>query len=291
MPPGAQPGLIRRALRHPRASALRGILAQRPLALSLEEARAVVSACRSAKVPLQVNQNMRYDPSVRACKRLLEGGKLGAPVLATIELRAAPRRPTWAEGGRSLSTFQTSVDHLDTFRYWLGDPLPGPGVDPAPTPGRDSSIGTGSTFTSSNMTMGLGPRAGTTSGPGPDRDRDRDREGDEAAVRWRVEGTEGLALGAIGRPIWPDRVPSTIDYRTAEDRGEWQSPRWPVGRFPDPFAAAMAGLMVAIESGDEPEVAGRDNFRTIALCEAVLRSAQEHRATVPRLGSVGERGE
>ena len=47
---------------------------------------------------------------------------LGDPVLATIELRAIPHWMPWAREGRSLSTFVMSIHHLDTFRYWLGDP-------------------------------------------------------------------------------------------------------------------------------------------------------------------------
>ena len=48
----------------------------------------------------------------------------------------------------------------------------------------------------------------------------------------------------------------------------------------------MAGLLRAIEDDTIPDVSGRDNLRTLALCEAVLRGAIEHRVTVPRVGSV-----
>jgi predicted dehydrogenase len=40
----------------------------------------------------------------------------------------------------------------------------------------------------------------------------------------------------------------------------------------------MAGLLRALESGAEPDISGRDNLRTIALCEAVMKGASEHRA-------------
>jgi len=33
----------------------------------------------------------------------------------------------------------------------------------------------------------------------------------------------------------------------------------------------MAGLMIAIDAGKEPDISGKDNLKTIALCEAVLR--------------------
>ena len=51
--------------------------------------------------------------------------------------------------------------------------------------------------------------------------------------------------------------------------------------FPDAFAGPMAGLMIALETGWEPDISGRDNLGTIALCEAVLRAASEHRAVEP----------
>src|SRR3954464_12392135 len=63
VPPAEQPGIIRRILDHPRR--VRGLLAQKPLAPSYAEARSLVEACQRAGVVLQVNQNMRYDHSVR----------------------------------------------------------------------------------------------------------------------------------------------------------------------------------------------------------------------------------
>ena len=120
VPPDAQPALIREAVRH--NDHIRGILAQKPLAMSVGEARACVEACAAAGVVLAVNQNMRYDQSVRAMKDLLGRGWLGDPVLATIEMRAIPHWMPWSEGLPSLSTFVMSIHHLDAFRYWFGTP-------------------------------------------------------------------------------------------------------------------------------------------------------------------------
>jgi hypothetical protein len=99
----------------------------------------------------------------------------------------------------------------------------------------------------------------------------------EIGIRWRVEGTEGLALGTIGWPGWPARVPSTLDYSTTRDSGQWHRPRWTEAWFPDAFAGTMAGLLCALETGETPDISGADNLKTIALCEAVLTSAREHR--------------
>ncbi len=197
-----------------------------------------------------------------------------------------PHWMPWAEGGRSLATFIMSIHHLDTFRYWLGDPervLASTRPDPRTKFHH---------FDGLNMYIleyADGARASAWddvwAGPG--------REGAAAdiGIRWRFEGTRGLALGTIGWPGWPERVPSTLDYTTVEEPNVWHRPRWREAWFPDAFAGPMAGLMRAIEDGTEPDIAGRENLRTIALCEAVLRSAREHRVTVPKVGTIAGRAD
>src|SRR5262245_26643180 len=69
VPPDVQPGFIRAAVEH--KDHLRGILAQKPLAMSYREARECVELCARAGIVLAVNQNMRFDQSVRALKDLL----------------------------------------------------------------------------------------------------------------------------------------------------------------------------------------------------------------------------
>ena len=95
-------------------------------------------------------------------------------------------------------------------------------------------------------------------------------------------GTEGLARGTIGWPSYPARTPSTLDFTTKQQPGYWFQPRWKEVWFPDAFAGTMAQLLCALEDGREPEVSGRDNLETVALCEAVFAAAREHRVTTVR---------
>src|SRR5262249_34153225 len=69
VPPDVPPAILRAAVQ-PR-DPLRGVLAQKPLALTCREARECVELCAAAGVTLAVNQNMRYDQSVRALKDVL----------------------------------------------------------------------------------------------------------------------------------------------------------------------------------------------------------------------------
>jgi predicted dehydrogenase len=275
VPPDAQPGLIREAVRH--NDHIRGILAQKPLAMSVREARECVDLCAAAGVVLAVNQNMRYDQSVRAMKDLLRRGWLGDPVLATIEMRAIPHWMPWSEGLASLSTFVMSIHHLDAFRYWFGTPdrvLASTRPDPRTRfPHRD-----GINLYILEYDDGRRAAAWDDVWTGPS----KEGGAGDISIRWRVEGTQGMARGMIGWPTYPARTPSTLDYTTRREPGVWVQPRWPEVWFPDAFVGTMAQLLSALEDGAEPEISGRDNLETVALCEAVFAAATEHRATAVR---------
>ncbi|MDB5172300.1 MAG: oxidoreductase domain protein, partial [Phycisphaerales bacterium] len=100
----------------------------------------------------------------------------------------------------------------------------------------------------------------------------------DIGIRWRVEGTEGLARGTIGWPAYPARSPSTLDYTSRHHPGAWHKPRWPEVWFPDAFAGPMADLLCALEEQRAPHVSGEDNLLTMALVDACYRSVKEHRA-------------
>jgi predicted dehydrogenase len=275
VPPDAQPAVIRAAVRQ--AGHIKGILAQKPLAMSYREAKECVDLCAAAGIVLAVNQNMRYDQSVRALKDVLRKGWLGEPVLGTIDMRAIPHWMPWSQGLPSLSTFIMSIHHLDTFRYWFGTPervLASTRPDPRTRFPHDDGINL------YILEYANGCRASSWddvwTGPA--------REGSESdiAIHWRVEGTDGLARGTIGWPSYPAKTPSTLDFTTKKQPGYWLSPRWKEVWFSDAFIGTMAQLLCVLEDGTEPEISGRDNLETIALCEAVRTAARDHRVTTVR---------
>jgi predicted dehydrogenase len=275
VPPDVQPAVIRDAVRQ--AGHIRGILAQKPLAMSYREARECVDLCAAAGIALAVNHNMRYDQSVRALKDVLRKGWLGEPVLGTIDMRAIPHWMPWSQGLPSLSTFIMSIHHLDTFRYWFGTPdrvLASTRPDPRTRFPHSDGI---------NLYI-LEYDSGCRASSWDDVWTGPAREGSESDmyIRWRVEGTDGLARGTIGWPSYPARTPSTLDFTTKRPPGCWLSPRWNEVWFPDAFVGTMAQLLCAVDEGTEPEISGRDNLETIALCEAVQTAAREHRVTTVR---------
>lgn len=277
VPPVDQPEVIRRVLRHVSQNGhLLGILAQKPLAMSPAEAVEIVRGCSAKGIVLQVNQNMRYDPAVRVAKHLLNEKVLGEVVLATIQMRAVPHWMDWAHDGRSLATYIMSIHHLDCFRYWLGDParvIASTRPDPRTRFKHDDGLN----LYILEYENGARATAWDDVWAGPV----QEGSASDISIQWRIEGTEGLAMGEIGWPGWPDRVPSTLKFSTIHDNGKWHEPHWPTAWFPDAFAGTMAGLMVALETQTEPDISGEDNLKTIALCESIMISAKEHCAVSP----------
>ena len=90
--------------------------------MNYADSREIVRLCEQAGITLAVNQNMRYDHSMRALKTLLKRGYLGEPVLASIEMRAIPHWKPWQLAYTHLTLLNMSIHHLDSFRYLFGEP-------------------------------------------------------------------------------------------------------------------------------------------------------------------------
>ena len=273
VPPDIQLSVVRKIVRH--NDHIRGILAQKPLGVNYAEALEIVTLCEQAGITLAVNQNMRYDQAIRACRCLLERGYLGEPVLATIDMRAIPHWMPWQQRQGWVTLRIMSIHHLDTFRYWLGDPVRiYASVRPDPRTQKKFAHEDGICLYILEYANGVRALSCDDVWTGPA------HEGAEAdiGIRWRVEGMEGIARGTIGWPDYPTPTPSTIDFTTCHRPGYWFQPRWRDVWFPDAFVGTMAQLLCALEDGQPPEIDGRDNLKTMALVEAAYRSAAEHRA-------------
>jgi predicted dehydrogenase len=269
VPPNAQLALIKAACAR---GTVEGILAQKPLGMNYTEAAEAVATCKNAGITLAVNQNMRYDASVRAAHTLLQNGTIGEPILATIEMRGIPHWMPWqAEMGWATLRIM-SIHHLDCFRYWFGNPArvfcstrPDPRI---PFPHQDGICSYILEFDNGMRCVGIDD---TWTGPA--------KEGcpGDIYIRWRIEGTNGLAIGDIGWCKDPYTTPSTIRYAKRGDTN-FVEPRWNQSWFPDAFIGTMAQLRVAVEEGNEPAISGSDNLKTMALVDAAYQSAAEHRA-------------
>lgn len=273
VPPDVQIEVVREAVQY--KGRLKGILAQKPLGVNYAQAKEIVRLCADAKITLAVNQNMRFDQSVRACRSVIDKGYLGEPVLATIDMRAIPHWMPWQQRLGWVTLRIMSIHHLDTFRYWLGDPTRVfASVRPDPRTAQKFAHEDGICLYILEYENGARASSWDDVWAGPA------MEGAESDtyIKWRLEGTDGMARGTIGWPSYPARTPSTLDFTTKQQPGYWFQPRWKEVWFPDAFVGPMADLLVALEEKREPSISGRDNLKTMALVDACYLSAKEHRA-------------
>jgi len=268
VPPNRQLALIQAACER---KTVKGILAQKPLGMDYAEAKAAVQCCARAGIALGVNQNMRYDQSVIAAKTLLTNGTIGEPVFASIDMRGVPHFMPWQAELGWVTLRIMSIHHLDCLRYWFGDPE-GIFCSTRPDPRTPFPHTDGICTYVLEYANGLRCVVIDDIWTGPA------REGcpGDIAIAWRIEGLNGLAIGDIGWCKDPYTSPSSIRYAAKGDT-EFHEPRWTESWFPDAFAGTMGQLLIALETGTEPVISGRDNLPTMALVEAAYRSAAERR--------------
>ncbi|MEK1890580.1 MAG: Gfo/Idh/MocA family oxidoreductase [Phyllobacterium sp.] len=108
------------------AKAGKHVLCEKPLATSLEDARAMVEACRAANVIFATNHHLRNAASHTAMRDAIAAGKIGRPLAAKVfhAVYLPPHLQGWrldrpeAGGGVILDI---TVHDTDTLRYVLGD--------------------------------------------------------------------------------------------------------------------------------------------------------------------------
>ncbi|HLV85827.1 MAG TPA: Gfo/Idh/MocA family oxidoreductase [Candidatus Sulfotelmatobacter sp.] len=62
------------------------VVCQKPIASTLPQAEAMVEACRSAGVPLLINENWRWQAPLRELKRILAAEEIGTPFRARLDM-------------------------------------------------------------------------------------------------------------------------------------------------------------------------------------------------------------
>ncbi len=269
VPPHVQPEIVRYACSKKH---IKGILCQKPIAMSTADAEEIARLGEEAGIPIAVNSNMRYDQSMRALKKILDKGLIGRPVIASIDMRAIPDWQTFLKDYKKLEIYAMAVHHIDVFRYLFGDPEKITAVcrtDPRTKFEHTDGI-VQYTF---QYTDGLMATSLDDVWAWPEEPCEKHNY-----INWRVEGTDGFAEGDIG---WHKREPefcgSTLRLACKTYPHQWIEPKWETMWFPDAFVGTMASLLRAVESGTQPEISARDNIRTLACVEACYRSIAEEK--------------
>lgn len=105
------------------------VLCEKPMAMNSAECERMIDAAESAKVPLGVAQNFRFERSVNRMREIVATGTIGKPLLARAEFHylgsTSPR--TWINDNTLACggpVGDVAVHCVDALRYILQDEVP-----------------------------------------------------------------------------------------------------------------------------------------------------------------------
>lgn len=243
-------------------------ICQKPFALTLDDARAMVDACRGAGVPLMVHENFRWQSAIQAVGAALVAGEIGEPFWGRVSFRSAfdvfSGQPYLAENERFIVE-DLGIHVLDIARFLFGE-----AVRLSATVARVNPAIRGEDV----ATVMLGHQSGMTSIVDCSYATRLPRELFPQTLV-EVDGTRGTLRLTADYQLQIHDAQRTYTRNVAPPPLAWASPPW----------EAIQGSVLAIQqhwidcltSGREPATSGRDNLRTLALVDATYRSAAEGR--------------
>ncbi|MEO1091390.1 MAG: Gfo/Idh/MocA family oxidoreductase [Pseudomonadota bacterium] len=99
------------------------VICQKPFALDLADAEAMVAACAAAAVPLMVHENFRWQAPLVAVRDVIANGEIGEPTYGRIQFRHGydiySGQPYLRTEPR-LAIMDVGVHLLDVARFYLG---------------------------------------------------------------------------------------------------------------------------------------------------------------------------
>lgn len=110
------------------AKARKHVVVEKPMALTLDDADAMIEACDANGVRLFVVKQNRFNVPVVKAREALEAGRFGQLVLGTVRVRWCREqsyydndswRGTWAQDGGVLSN--QASHHVDMLSWFMGD--------------------------------------------------------------------------------------------------------------------------------------------------------------------------
>ncbi|KLK90008.1 fructose reductase [Microvirga vignae] len=244
------------------ARAGRHILCEKPLALTVGEAREMVDACRAAGVVLGTNHHLRNAGTHRAMREAIAAGRIGRPLFARVF--HAVYLPAHLQGWRLTSpnagagvVLDITVHDADTLRFVLAD-------DPVEVTALTQSAGMSQGNVEDGAMGAIRFKSGllaqfhdafTTA---------------YAKTGFEVHGTDG---SLIGTNCMTQKPVGDVLLRTAAGEELLSIDRTNL------YERGVARFTAAVNGEGEPAATGEDGIWSLAVAAAALESAKTSRVT------------
>jgi len=244
------------------------LLTEKPLAASLEEARVIVAAARTANRVHAVIQNRRYHPGVRRIRRFLDSGVIGRPTSIHCDFFLSPHFGGFREDMEHVLLLDMAIHTFDAVRAMTG--LEASRVycrewNPPNSWYRQGSsaaaifdMAGGAVFTYHGSWCADGERTSW-----------------EAS--WRIVGERGSLVWDGFDAIRAEATSGARDGLFDSTIEAEVSPLDPADRVGG-HLGVMQDFVAAVRGGASPETAGADNLKSLALVFAAIKSAETGRA-------------
>jgi 1,5-anhydro-D-fructose reductase (1,5-anhydro-D-mannitol-forming) len=244
------------------AAAGKHVLCEKPLALSLDQARQMIAVCNSAGVVLGTNHHLRNAVTHRALRQLLADGAIGTPLAARVfhAVHLPPRLQGWrvdrpdAGGGVVLDI---TVHDADTLRFVLADEV-------AEVTALTANQGMASSELEDAVMGAMRFRGGVLA-------QFHDAFTiPHAHTGFEIHGSDGSLYGV---DVMTQAPQGTITLRR-DGNDELIDP----GPHEDLYARSVRLFNAAVSVDGQPAATGEDGFRSLAIALAVRESALTGRA-------------
>jgi predicted dehydrogenase len=240
------------------------LLAEKPLAVDLKAAAAIVQLMDRAGLPLTVGLNFRYLPVSCAIRDLVSGGSLGEPGFGQFIYQRnrdglRPGLNRYPLAMKHPMMLEQSIHHLDLLRFAYGR-------EPETVSCRTFNPSWSMYAHDANVACLIGFEGGlevtylgTWTGGW-----------NELQFEWRTDCAQGVI---IQRQLFSDLATA----RTGDN--ELTAVNLPEARpFIDDSRALLDAFIAAVTSGTPPPCDGRDHLRSLALCFAAIEASETGRA-------------
>lgn len=240
------------------------VICQKPFAKSLIDAKAMVTACRDAGIPLMVHENFRWQTPIRAVRQLLDSKAIGTPFWGRFSFRSGydvfSGQPYLAEGERFIIE-DLGIHTLDIARFILGDVQRLTARTKRVNPrikGEDVAtiLLDHQSSATSVVDVSYATKLGTENFP-------------ETLIE--LDGTDGTIRLSAGYCLEVTNATGTSVSDVSPPLLSWASRPW--HNIQESVYAIQEHWIAQLKNGGEPATSGADNLKTFALVEAAYESA------------------